>query len=342
MAPTNVRGDKRNELTSTKIAVGDSTSLLLWGAFCFHIMVASIISTILVFFVGALFYPRQIGLLLLVPYYSYTLFIGRAELNDGSPWRWFMHDFPFVHSMREFLGLRLIASKELSEADKKENSQFVLAVFPHGTGAEYRVLMAGLLDSVLPNSAQRTRTLAASVLFRLPLLREICLWTSCVDARRSVAEKLLRRGRSILVIPGGEAEQIRTVCGREIVYLNRRKGFLKIALQCNVPVVPVYVFGASDYYHTSSALFSARLWLVKHFGVCIPFAWGWWGSPICPRPVPTTIVFGKPLHFAVKEAGSPTTEELDAAHFPFHKALVELFDEHKTRLGYGDRSLEIV
>lgn len=39
---------------------------------------------------------------------------------------------------------------------------------------------------------------------------------------------------------------------------------------------------------------------------------------------------------------SPTSEELDLAHDQFCIALRQLFDEHKFKLGYGDRELEIM
>ena len=283
------------------------------------------------------------GLYLLIPYLTYTFTIGRHELKDGARWMWFSNHFWAFQINRKFLGIELISHKELDQADKEPNAQFLIAVFPHGTASDYRILMDGLMHQVLPNTHQNVRVLAASVLFRLPFIRELALWTGCIDARRKVAERALDRGRSILVVPGGEAEQIRTTRGKEIVFLSSRKGFVKLALQKQVPIVPCYVFGASDYFYTSHALFAPREWLRKRFGVCIPLSIGLWGSFVCPLPVKTTIVFGKPItNLKVKESGSPTKEELDSAHQAFCDALVELFDQHKESLGYGDRSIEII
>jgi 1-acyl-sn-glycerol-3-phosphate acyltransferase len=188
----------------------------------------------------------------------------------------------------------------------------------------------------------KIQMLAASVLFRIPLVRELALWTGCIDARRSVAERALDKGRSIVVLPGGEAEQIRTIYGKEIVYLKQRKGFVKLAMQKGVPVIPTYVFGVNDYYYTSPVFFGARQWLQRTCGICIPLAIGYWGSIFCPLPVATTIVVGKPLTFDVQKKGFPSADELDAGHANFCSALQELFDEHKIALGYGDRELEIV
>jgi 2-acylglycerol O-acyltransferase 2 len=125
------------------------------------------------------------------------------------------------------------------------------------------------------------------------------------------------------------------------VYIKKRKGFVRLALTKDVPLVPLYVFGTSDSYRTSAFLYGPRLWLTKTLSVCIPFAVGFLGSPFCPLPVKTTLVFGKPMQFPLKTKGSPTAEEVDIAHAKFVGALAALFDEYKGRFGYGDRSLEI-
>lgn len=201
--------------------------------------------------------------------------------------------------------------------------------------------MDGLWQNIFPNIYRHIRTLTASVLFRVPVIRELGLWTSSIDASRNVAEQALGRGRTILVRPGGEAEQLRTTRGREIVCLNDRKGFIRLAMRNNVPVVPCYVFGASDYHYTWNGLYRPREWLQKQFGVCIPLALGNGCSP-CPLPVKTTVVFGEPLHFEARSIGNPSLSEIERGHANFRKELENLFEKHKHGLGYGDRKLDII
>ena len=51
--------------------------------------------------------------------------------------------------------------------------------------------------------------------------------------------------------------------GKEVLYLKKRMGFVKLALRNGTPLVPVYVFGANDVFRTSAFLRKARLALVK-------------------------------------------------------------------------------
>lgn len=294
--------------------------------------------------VGLCTYPVRFTVYFFMPYFAYhCLLLGRPELRDGRPWRFFAVWFPYVRAMRDYLGLEFAAvPPALVAAEAKPDAQFLVACFPHGASSDFRILMEGLLPTVFPNIHTKCRTLAASVLFAIPVVRELSLWTGCIDASRRVAERALDNGRTVLLLPGGEREQLLSVKGRERVYLTKRMGFVKLALRKRVPVVPLYAFGTNDLYDVSNVLYDLRHRLMVNFGVCIMLQTGVWGTGL-PYAVKNTLVMGKPLTFSpCKTAGVPTDEEVAAAHASFCAALVTLFDEHKGRLGYGDRTLEIL
>mmetsp|Transcript_15648 Transcript_15648/g.20393 ORF Transcript_15648/g.20393 Transcript_15648/m.20393 type:complete len:347 (-) Transcript_15648:11-1051(-) len=318
-----------------------SSSELLAGAAALSFLLGLVIAINLLILVGAYYFPRIVVLGFLIPYTTYALFIGKQEQNDGAPWDAFRRNNVLFTAARRYLNLKLVWDKELPVADKKEGVQFIFAVFPHGSNSDFRILMDGMLHDEMPNTFHRLRSLAASVLFRIPAIREISLWSNCVDASRSVAERLLKRGRSLMILPGGQAEQMRTIFGRERIYLNRRKGFIRLAINHNVPIIPVYVFGCSDYYKTSNFALNFRLSLLKNTGIAIPLAFGWGGHLLCPRPVDTTVVLGAPLRFKFED-GLSEVERVDAAHGQFCDAIRALFDKHKGPLGYGERELEII
>ncbi|CAN0489004.1 unnamed protein product, partial [Laminaria digitata] len=141
--------------------------------------------------------------------------------------------------------------------------------------------------------------------------------------------------------------------GKEVLYLKKRMGFVKLALRNDIPLVPVYVFGANDVFRTSTFLRNARLALVKRLRVALPLFWGRFGLPI-PIEVPLRVVFGAPLSFGNNSNGSGakkkastgkgelrevSDEELTEAHGAYMDALKRLFDENKAKFGYADREL---
>lgn len=280
-------------------------------------------------------------------YYTYTFTLGRYELCDGCPWPEFCRRFVVFRAMRDVVQMEILPLPDaFRKAESTAGAQFVIAQFPHGAWADYHLPMVSMWHqaAVFPNLHGNIRALAASFLFRAPLVREWALWTHGLDARLSVAQAAMERGRTILVRPGGLAEQLRTTRGRDVVYLSNRRGFLRLAMANSVPVVPSFVFGASDAHYTpcNRVLFGAREWVQKRLGVCLPIAVGYCGS-MCPLPsVKTTVVFGNPIHFQVQQQGNPTEIEVSTAHAIFCKALIDLYDMHKKAAGYGDRGLEII
>ena len=57
--------------------------------------------------------------------------------------------------------------------------------------------------------------LAATIIFYIPILREIFLWSGYRDAGRHVAQRALKHGHSLYICTGGEAESLATVQGSQ-------------------------------------------------------------------------------------------------------------------------------
>lgn len=67
--------------------------------------------------------------------------------------------------------------------------------------------------------------------FWCPVVRHLWWWLGGRPASGSVMHAMLRRGHSALVCPGGVRECLYMEHGREAVYLTKRTGFVRIALQ---------------------------------------------------------------------------------------------------------------
>ena len=185
------------------------------------------------------------------------------------------------------------------------------------------------------------RTLAAHAPLYIPFIREIFMYSDCVSADRKVADRVLEDPRklSVILYPGGESEQLMTMQNRERVHVKDRLGFVKMAIHHGTPIVPIYIFGTSEIWHTFHWFYSLRKWICKKFRVALPLFTGRWMIPLVPNPVRLTAVAGPPIE--VPHLAHPSSEEVHKWHKVYTEALVALFDRHKVELGYGDRHLEL-
>jgi len=250
----------------------------------------------------------------------------------------------FWRGVCEYLGAKVNVESVL---DPQE--QFIFASFPHGAYTIQHMLTmtdgCGFLSKVYPHPR---RDLVASVLFQIPLLRELVLWLGCVDASAATAKYNLRLGRSILIFVGGEKEQLLTTNGEHRIYLKKRKGFIKLAITNKIKVVPMYAFGEESAYRVLSAPWLRKIqsFLQHTFALGIPVAWGRFGTLIPFNHKPIVIEMGKPVDFP-KSCSQPTTDtdklqaQIDEYHAEVMKAMVQLFDRTKARNGEGHASLII-
>jgi 1-acyl-sn-glycerol-3-phosphate acyltransferase len=101
--------------------------------------------------------------------------------------------------------------------------------------------------------AERTfYQLAHNLVLAMPALASLRKFGT-VAASPANARKALEAGAALLVYPGGDYEVHRPSWERNRIDFDRRKGFLRLALEQNVPVVPVVSIGGQE-----TALFVTR------------------------------------------------------------------------------------
>src|SRR5436305_805277 len=94
--------------------------------------------------------------------------------------------------------------------------------------------------------------LAHNLVLSMPALGQLRKFGT-VAASPSNASKALRAGAALLVYPGGDYEVHRPSWERNRVDFGRRKGFIRLAIEQNVPVVPLVSIGGQE-----TALFLSR------------------------------------------------------------------------------------
>ena len=94
--------------------------------------------------------------------------------------------------------------------------------------------------------------LAHNLVLSMPALAQLRKFGT-VAASPGNASKALQAGAALLVYPGGDYEVHRPSWQRNRVDFGRRKGFIRLALEQNVPIVPVVSIGGQE-----TALFLSR------------------------------------------------------------------------------------
>ena len=213
--------------------------------------------------------------------------------------------------------------------------QYIFAAFPHGAMTVQHLLTMtdaqGMLSTV--HLGDR-RDLAASVLFLIPVVREILLLLGNVDAGAKTAAFNLKKNRSLLIFVGGEKEQLLTREYEAKVYLRERYGFIKLAMEFGTPLVPMYAFGENEMYHLSDFLLPARKLLQKHLHIGLPLCCGdlFW-LPGWPRHRPLDVCIGAPIEVPLVARENQTREAVEAVQGTFIAALEALFEREKARHG---------
>jgi hypothetical protein len=139
------------------------------------------------------------------------------------------------------------------------------------------------------------RWLVAPSLFWFPVMRELINWMDFTSADKKAVRGVLRTGQNVCLMPGGFEEATLYERGKHRVYIKKRFGFIKLALQHGYKVHPVYTFGEECAYHTFPHLLKFRLKL-NEFKVPGVLFFGRPGCFYLPRAdVDLITVVGKPL-----------------------------------------------
>jgi 1-acyl-sn-glycerol-3-phosphate acyltransferase len=139
-----------------------------------------------------------------------------------------------------------------------------------------------------------------------PVGRRLSAKLGILRASEAAASAALRDGRIVLVYPGSDMDSWRPWWHRDKVHFAERKGFVRLALREDVPIVPVVSVGTHEQLIVLSRgrFIARRLGLQKRLRTtAFPIVWALpWGLtsgylPYLPLPAQTTLAFGSPLRW---------------------------------------------
>jgi hypothetical protein len=181
--------------------------------------------------------------------------------------------------------------------------------------------------------------LGATVLTFSPGLREVFLATGGRDVSRTSILNCFAQRRSCLLIPGGQREmKYADYYDRDFVLYAKHQGFIRLALQAGVPLVPVFSFGENQILH-NMRLPGLQIFLYRTFGIFMPMYPHGRLYSLMPNQTKVTVVFGAPVF--LPKIAQPTVEEIAAFHFEYYGRVHELFEQHKAAAGFPDSKLTL-
>jgi 1-acyl-sn-glycerol-3-phosphate acyltransferase len=143
--------------------------------------------------------------------------------------------------------------------------------------------------------------------FRVPLFASFLRRLGAIPASRDNAALVLRNGFPLLVCPGGDVDSLKPFRQRHRVMFGPRRGFIRVALRQQIPIIPVVSVGA----HETLLVLNDGRWLAevtgaaKHFRIksiplslSFPFGLGVAGLGSIPLPSKIQVRVLSPIRFA--------------------------------------------
>jgi diacylglycerol O-acyltransferase 2, plant len=104
-------------------------------------------------------------------------------------------------------------------------------LIPHGVLPTALPTTCNSLVHMLPAAIGECYALATSTVFWMPIMRHVWWYLDLRPASRSWFHKLLSEGKSVGLSPGGVQECLYMSPGREVAFISKRLGFVRVALQ---------------------------------------------------------------------------------------------------------------
>jgi hypothetical protein len=281
------------------------------------------------------YFPLAIAFLLYLPF-----FLSLSEFRGH--WLTQLHrSGPLGRISRWYFRPELITTTPL-------NKQCIIGVHHHGLLPFGSTTCLGTdacgYSTSIP-SLQNRVVIAASFVFLLPFWRELCLAMGIIDCNKWNVKNWIEKGYTIIVFPGGAREALYSNPDLDIIDLTRKRGFIRLAMQYGLPVVPAFAFNEVDHYFQLSyeqaeayPLFRLiRQAFHNTTGIMLPVLFN-----ALPRRVsPVITITGRPVEVPHTNMRVPSDAEVDKAMKAYIIELRALYDQNAPKYNSRRRELKI-
>ena len=277
----------------------------------------------------------------------FPIYADLSEHHFGSRFSEWLKFRPLSKWLRKALHIKLVRTVPI------EDKQVIFGMHPHA------ILPLGSVvnftfdeeqfDALFPTLSDRF-ILGASSCFLVPVFRELLISNRVRDCSRFNAKKWLSNGptkpsgvgSTICLVPGGAREGLYANPHEDWLDLRRKVGFLRLAVEHSVKVVPCFTFNEVSYVTQVRhdvvpwvvSLMRTLLWQ-KTVGISLPLATG-----ILPSNVHLTTVVGAPIQLPYHGI-TPSDAQLEECMDLYCAALQQLYDTHAPLYNSRPRKLNI-
>lgn len=183
--------------------------------------------------------------------------------------------------------------------------------------ATYDAFMLGI--EVAVHNGRVPRGLGDDMIFRTPVIDELATTAGIQPASPENGAALLGAGNLVFVAPGGMREALRPSTERYRVRWTKRRGFVRLAYEAQVPVVLIGCPAADDLL----TVYESRLTKLAYFHMRapLPIIRGV-GPTLLPRPVQLIHHIAAPL-----QPPAPEPDRAEAQIAAFHAECVQVMAE---------------
>lgn len=179
--------------------------------------------------------------------------------------------------------------------------------------------------------------LAHDVLFDDATMRRYAVKFGALRAGHESAHKAFAAGNLVLVYPGSDLDSFRPWSRRNHIELGERKGFMRLALREQVPIVPVVAAGVQEQFlvltrgDRIARLLRTKSWArTEVFPIVLSVPWGLTSGflPYIPLPSQTSLAFGEPLRWPdLPPEAADDPAQVDACRKQVKERMQALLDE---------------
>jgi 1-acyl-sn-glycerol-3-phosphate acyltransferase len=138
--------------------------------------------------------------------------------------------------------------------------------------------------------------LTHAIVLRMPWIGKLSMKLGAIAASHENGSKVLRAGHPLLVCPGGDEDALKPFSARHQIVFGRRRGFIRLAIEQQVPIIPIISVGAHEIFfilndgrRLAQSSWVARRLRIKSVPMSLSFPFGLTPAGLLSVPLPSKV-----------------------------------------------------